>query len=153
MATGVVGMEILKTVSGLELLQGMIAGKYPGPPIGELLDFRLVSAEKGRAVFEATPGIKHYNPLGTVHGGLAATMLDSCMACAVQTMLDAGMGYTTIEFKVTFLRPMTEQTGLVQAIGKVINVGRRLGASEGKLVDAQGKIYAHATTSCMIFPV
>ena len=153
MATGVVGMEILKTVSGLELLQGMIAGKYPGPPIGELLDFRLVSAEKGRAVFEATPGIKHYNPLGTVHGGLAATMLDSCMACAVQTMLDVGMGYTTIEFKVTFLRPMTEQTGLVQAIGEVINVGRRLGASEGKLVDAQGKIYAHATTSCMIFPV
>ena len=153
MATGVVGMEILKTVSGLELLQGMIAGKYPGPPLAELLDFRLVSAEKGRAVFEATPGIKHYNPLGTVHGGLAATMLDSCMACAVQTMLDVGMGYTTIEFKVTFLRPMTEQTGLVQAIGKVINVGRRLGASEGKLVDAQGKIYAHATISCMIFPV
>ena len=146
-------MEILKTVSGLELLQGMIAGKYPGPPIAELLGFRLASAEQGRAVFEANPGIKHYNPLGSVHGGFAATMLDSCMACAVQTMLDVGIGYTTIEFKITFLRPRTEQTGLVQAIGEVINVGRRLGASQGRLVDEQGKILAHGTTSCMIFPV
>ena len=153
MRDGVIGMDILKTVSGLELLQGMIAGKYPGPPIAELLDMRLTQAEKGRAVFEANPGIKHYNPLGSVHGGFAATILDSCMACAVQTMLDVGMGYTTIEFKITFLRPMTDQTGPVKAIGEVINVGRRLGVSEGKLIDAQGKIFAHATTSCMIFPL
>jgi uncharacterized protein (TIGR00369 family) len=153
MSYGVVGMEILKTVSGLELLQGMIAGKYPGPPIAELLDFRLASAEKGRVVFEANPGVKHYNPLGAVHGGFAATMLDSCMACAVQTMLEAGTGYTTIEFKITFVRPITEQTGPVRAIGEVINVGRRLGVSEGKLIDSQGKVLAHATTSCMIFAV
>ena len=153
MGYGVIGMDVLKTVTGLELLQGMIAGKYPGPPIAELVGMRLTQAEKGRAVFEAHPGLKHYNPVGTVHGGFAATLLDSCMACAVQTMLDVGMGYTTIEFKITFLRPMTDQTGPVQAIGEVINVGRRLGAAEGKLVDAQGKILAHATTSCMIFPV
>lgn len=150
---GIVGMDILKTISGLELLAGMIAGKYPQPPIGQLLGMRLVEAETGRAVFEATPGQVFYNPLGTIHGGFAATLLDSCMACAVQTMLDVGSGYTTIEFKITFLRPMTDQTGLVRAIGEVINVGRRLGASEGKLVDAQGKILAHATTSCMIFPL
>ncbi|MEO8384963.1 MAG: PaaI family thioesterase [Betaproteobacteria bacterium] len=153
MSYGVIGLDVLKTVSGLELLRGMIAGKYPGPPMAALLDFRLISAEKGRAVFEAEPGLKHYNPLGVVHGGLGATMLDSCMACAVQTMLDAGVGYTTIEFKVTFLRPMTEKTGVVQAIGEVINVGRRLGVSEGRLIDSQGKILAHATTSCLIFPV
>ena len=153
MRYGVIGMDVLKTVSGLELLQGMIAGKYPGPPIAELLDMRLTHAEKGRAVFEANLGMKHYNPLGSVHGGFAATILDSCMACAVQTMLDVGMGYTTIEFKITFLRPMTDQTGPVKAIGEVINVGRRLGVSEGKLIDAQGKIFAHATTSCMIFPL
>ena len=153
MSYGVVGMEILKSISGLELLTGMIAGKYPQPPIAELLGMRLVEAEKGRAVFALTPGSAHYNPLGTVHGGIAATILDSCMACAVQTMLDAGFGYTTIEFKITFVRPVTDQTGLVRGIGEVINVGRRLGVSEGKLVDAQGKVFAHGTTSCMVLPL
>ncbi len=150
---GIVGMDILKTVSGLELLTGIIAGKYPQPPIAQLLGMHLVEAEKGRAVFAATPGTAHYHPLGAVHGGFAATILDSCMACAVQSMLDAGFGYTTIEFKVTFLRPMNDQTGPVRGVGDVINVGRRLGTSEGRLVDAQGKLLAHATTSCMIFPV
>ena len=150
---GIVGLDILKTVSGLDLLAGMIAGKYPQPPIAQLLGMRLVEAEKGRAVFEATPGTAWYNPLGTIHGGFAATILDSCMACAVQTMLDVGYGYTTIEFKITFLRPMTDQTGPVRGVGEVIQVGKRLGASEGTLIDAQGKVLAHATTSCMIFPV
>ncbi len=150
---GVVGMDILKSISGLELLQGVIAGKYPQPPIGELLSMHLVEAESGRVVFEALPGMAHYNPLGTVHGGFAATIMDSCMACAVQTMLDVGFGYTTIEFKVTLIRPITDKTGIVRGIGEVVNVGRRLGVSEGKLLDAQGKVLAHATTSCMIFPL
>ncbi len=150
---GVIGMDILKTISGLELLQGIIAGKYPQPPIGELLGMHLVEAESGRAVFEAQPTLAHYNPLGTVHGGFAATIMDSCMACAVQTMLDVGFGYTTIEFKITLMRPMTESTGPVKGVGEVINVGRRLGVSEGRLVDGQGKVLAHATTSCMIFPL
>ena len=150
---GIVGMDILKTISGLELLSGIIAGQYPQPPIAQLMGMHLVEAEKGRAVFEATPGMSLYNPLGTVHGGFAATIMDSCITCAMQTMLDIGFGYTTIEFKVTLIRPITEQTGLVRGIGEVINVGRRLGVSEGRLVDAQGKVLAHATTSCMIFPL
>ena len=150
---GVVGMDILKSISGLELLQGMIAGKYPQPPIAELLGGHLVEAESGRAVFEALPKLGFYNPLGTVHGGFAATILDSCMACAVQTMLEVGFGYTTIEFKITFIRPMTEATGPVKGIGELVNVGRRLGVSEGRLVDWQGKVLAHGTTSCMIFPI
>lgn len=150
---GVVGMEMLKTISGLELLTGIIAGKYPQPPIGQLLGMHLVEAEKGRTVFEATPGAEHYHPLGSVHGGFAATILDSCMACAVQTMLEAGSGYTTIEFKITFLRPISSQTGLVRGLGEVINVGRRLGVAEGRLVDTRGKVLAHATTSCLIFPI
>lgn len=143
---------ILKTTSGLDLLRGMVAGTYPQPPIGDLLGFRLVHVEPGRAEFAGTPDLRHYNPLSTVHGGYAATLLDSCMACAVHSTLAAGQGYTTIEFKVTFVRPMTTETGPVRAIGEVINVGRRLGASQGRLVDANGKVLAHGTTSCMIFP-
>jgi uncharacterized protein (TIGR00369 family) len=112
-----------------------------------------VEVSKGRAVFEGNPSFGHYNPIGSVHGGFAATMLDSCMACAVQSTLDAGMGYTTVEFKITYIRPMLETTGVVRAIGNVINVGRRIGVSEGKLVDAQGKVLAHGTTSCLIFPL
>lgn len=153
MSYGVIGMEALKSISGLEFLQGMISGRFPQPPIAELLNMQLIEAEKGRAVFAATPAASHYNPLGTVHGGFAATILDSCMACAVQTMVEAGFGYTTIEFKITYVRPMTDQTGPVRGIGEVINVGRRLGVSEGRLVDAQGKVLAHGTTSCMIFPL
>ncbi len=150
---GVIGMEAMKGVSGLEFLQGIISGRFPQPPIAQLLNMHLIEAEKGRAVFAATPAASHYNPLGTVHGGFAATILDSCMACAVQTMIETGFGYTTIEFKITYVRPMTDQTGPVRGIGEVINVGRRLGVSEGKLVDAQGKVLAHGTTSCMIFPL
>lgn len=150
---GVMGMETLKDVSGLEFLQGIVSGRFPQPPIGEILGMRLVEVEKGRAVFAAQPTAAFYNPLGTVHGGFAATILDSCMACAVQTMIEPGFGYTTIEFKVTYIRPMTDQTGPVRGIGEVINVGRRLGVSEGKLVDSQGKVLAHGTTSCMIFPL
>ncbi|MEP7154875.1 MAG: PaaI family thioesterase [Betaproteobacteria bacterium] len=150
---GVVDAAILKSVSGLEFLQGIISGKYPQPPIGERMDMRLVEIERGRAVFEATPGLGVYNPLGTVHGGFAATIMDSCMACSVQSMVEVGFGYTTIEFKITFVRPITVQTGLVRGVGEVVNVGRRLGVAEGRLLDANGKVLAHATTSCMIFPL
>jgi len=153
MIYGVTTPEVLKSISGLEFLQGIIAGKYAQPPIGERLDMRLVEAERGRAVFEAMPGLHFYNPLGSVHGGFAATILDSCMACSVQTMIEAGFGYTTIEFKITFIRPITEQTGRVRGVGEVVNVGRRLGVAEGRLLDAGGKVLAHATTSCMIFPL
>lgn len=151
MRQGVIGMDVLKEISGLELLQGIIAGRYPPPPIGNLIGMQLLEASPGRAVFGLTPTLEHYSPLGTVHGGVAATILDSCMACAVQTMLEAGTGYTTIECNVTYIRPITDQTGPVRGIGEIINVGRRLGVAEGRLVDTRGKVLAHATTSCLIF--
>src|SRR5260370_33530930 len=104
---GLVPPEIAATMSGLELLQGMIAGRFPGPPIMQLIGFHLAEVEEGRAVFESTPAFKHYNPLGTVHGGYTATLLDSCMGCAVHTTLPQGVCYTTLEFKVSLIPPLT----------------------------------------------
>jgi uncharacterized protein (TIGR00369 family) len=148
---GLVPPEIAASMSGLELLQGMIAGRFPGPPILELIGFNLVEVEKGRAVFAGVPAFKHYNPLGTVHGGYAATLLDSCMGCSVHTTLPKGTGYTTLEFKVSLVRAVTADTGPVRAEGKVINSGRRIATAEGRLIDAGGRLLAHATTTCLVF--
>jgi uncharacterized protein (TIGR00369 family) len=150
---GLVPPEVAATMSGLELLQGMIAGRFPGPPIMELIGFRLVEVENGRAVFTGTPGFQHYNPLGTVHGGYAATLLDSCMGCSVHTTLPKGTGYTTLEFKVSLVRAVTADTGPVRAEGKVISSGRRVATAEGRLTDAGGRLLAHATTTCLVFEV
>jgi uncharacterized protein (TIGR00369 family) len=120
------------------------------PGIGTLMGFGPELAEEGRVIFQGTPGRQHYNPIGTVHGGYSATLLDSCMACAVHTMLEAGQGYTTLELKVNYLRPMTEKTGLIHAEGKVISISKRVALAEGRIYDDQGKLYAHATTTCMI---
>jgi uncharacterized protein (TIGR00369 family) len=106
---------------------------------------------EGRVVFIGTPTRAHYNPLGTVHGGWAATLLDSCMGCAVHTTLPAGKGYTTLEIKISYLRAMTDKTGTVRAEGVVLHAGRRSALAEGKLIDAAGKLLAHGTTTCMIF--
>ena len=144
-------LETLRSLSGIELLRGMMEGRYPAPPFPKLLGFRIIEVEPGRVVFAATPTIDHYNPLGTVHGGYFATILDSCMACAVQTNLQAGTGYTTLEFKVNLVRAMTVETGEVRAEGRVLSAGRRIATSEGRLVDAAGKLLAHATTTCLIF--
>jgi uncharacterized protein (TIGR00369 family) len=148
---GLVPPEVAASMSGLELLQGMIAGRFPGPPILELIGFDLVEVEKGRAVFAGVPEFKHYNPLGTVHGGYAATLLDSCMGCAVHTTMPKGTGYTTLEFKVSLVRPITEKTGPVRAEGKVITSGRRVATADGRLTDAGGRLLAHATTTCLVF--
>jgi uncharacterized protein (TIGR00369 family) len=142
---------ILRSTPGLELLQMMIDGKLPRPPINETLGFQLAKIERGRAEFHATPEYRHFNPIGSIHGGFAATILDSAMACAIHSLLDAGQTYTTIEFKITFVRGMTPETGPIRCIGEVINVGRRLGVSQGEIIDANGKVLAHGTTSCMIF--
>jgi uncharacterized protein (TIGR00369 family) len=150
---GLVPPDVAATMSGLELLQGMIAGRFPGPPIMELMGFRLVEVENGRAVFAGTPGFQHYNPLGTVHGGYAATLLDSCMGCSVHTTMPKGMGYTTLEFKVSLVRAVTADTGPVRAEGKVITSGRRVATAEGRLIDAGGRLLAHATTTCLVFEV
>ncbi len=144
--------EALKSMSGLALFQAMLAGEVPPPSIAETLDFRLVDADHGRAVFEGAPSIAVYNPLGTVHGGWAMTLLDSCVGCAVHTTLQPGERYTTLELKTNFVRPITAKTGAMRAEGAIIHRGRRTATAEGRLVDADGKLYAHATTTCMVFP-
>ena len=150
---GVVPIELARTLDGLELFEGLLAGRYPAPPIMRTLGFSLLEVEAGRVVFGYTPVFDHYNPLGSVHGGVAATLLDSVMGCCIHTMLKAGTGYTTVEIKVNYVRAMTDRTGPVRAEGKVINVGSRIGTSEGRLTDASGKLLAHGTTTCLIFPI
>lgn len=150
---GVVPLEQARTMDGLALFGEMAAGRLPAPPICETLGIRLSEVELGRVVFTYTPSFAHYNPLGSVHGGIAATLLDSAMGCCIHTTLKAGTGYTTVEIKVNYVRAMTDKTGPVRAEGKVINVGARIATSEGRLVDASGKLLAHGTTTCLVFPI
>jgi uncharacterized protein (TIGR00369 family) len=149
--SGIVPIEALAAVPGLEVMRGIIDGRYPVPPIAELLGFQLTEIDFGRAVFQSTPEFKHYNPLGTVHGGYAATLLDSCMGCCVHSTLPVGVGFTTLEFKVTLIRAMTDGTGMVTAEGRILNSGRRAAAAEGRLTDAKGRLLAHGTTTCLVF--
>jgi uncharacterized protein (TIGR00369 family) len=136
--------------SGLELLRMAIAGELPPPPMARLMDIRLAQIEKGKAIFTGTPQEFHYNPLGTVHGGYGATLLDSAMGCAVHSTLEAGDIYTTLEFKINFMRALTHDTGEVKGIGTVINATRTTAVAEGRIEDASGKLYAFATTTCVI---
>ena len=140
-----------KDMTGLEFVQAMIDGTLPHNSMADTLGYRIVEADKGRVVISATPNDTQLNPHGTIHGGLAATMLDSCMGLAVRSMLDKGFAQTTLEFKISLLRPITPQTGLVKAEGKVITCGRRVGTAEGKLTDKDGRVLAHGTTTCLIF--
>ena len=148
---GVVPPAGLAQRSGLEFLQGICRGELPLPPISKALEFFPVEVESGRVVFHGTPKLAYYNPIGSVHGGWAATLLDSCAGCAIHSMLSAGKGYTTLELKVNFVRAITSDTGPVRAEGKVIHVGNRVGTAEGRLVDSAGRLHAHATTTCLIF--
>ncbi|HEX6959373.1 MAG TPA: PaaI family thioesterase [Ferrovibrio sp.] len=146
-------LDELRQMSGFELFQRMLAGELPGAPIAELMNMWVHEAEPGRVVFAGRPERKHYNPIGSVHGGYAGTLLDSCMSCAVQSMLPKGMGYTTLEYKVSLVRAITDGVGAVYAEGKAIQVGSRIGTAEGRIVDANGKLYATGTTTCLIFPI
>jgi len=119
--------------------------------MAEILGYDIVEAERGRVVITAEPKEIHFNPAGTVHGGLAATMLDSCMGLAVQSMLDKGIASTTLEFKISFVRPITPETGIIRAEGVVINQGRRVGTAEGRVTDQRGRLLVHGTTTCLIF--
>ncbi len=150
---GVPPFETIKAMSGLDYMRGIAEGSMPRPPISETLGFELTEVDLGLAVFTMTPAFRHYNPLGTVHGGVAATLLDSCMGCAVHTRLEAGTGYTTLEFKVNLVRPVTDTTGLIRAEGRTLHVGRRSATAEGRIVDAKGTLLAHGTTTCLIFPL
>ncbi|MCC7347997.1 MAG: PaaI family thioesterase [Variibacter sp.] len=130
----------------------IVDGTMPAPPIAETLGFRLVEVEKGRALFQGVPEFRHYNPIGVVHGGYAATLLDSAVGCAVHTTLARGEGYTTLELKINLVRAITKDTGRLSAEGRIIHRGRTVGTADGTLRDGAGKLYAHATTTCMIFP-
>jgi uncharacterized protein (TIGR00369 family) len=140
---GVIDDDRQRAVSGLEFVQGLVDGTLPLNSMAETLGYDIVEVAKGRVVAAATPH--------TVHGGLAATLLDSAMGLAVQSMLDKGFAQTTLEFKISLLRPITPQTGLVKAEGRVISCGRRVGTAEGKLTDKDGRVLAHGTTTCLIY--
>lgn len=150
---GVTPPEQLRGLSGLEFLQGMREGRFPPPPIAAATDMTLIHVERGVAIFQGMPGFRFYNPLSTVHGGWISVMLDSCMGCSVHTMLEREIGYTTAELKINFVRPVFDKTGPLRAEGKVIHFGRQIATAEGKLVDESGKLYAHGTTTCLIFPM
>jgi uncharacterized protein (TIGR00369 family) len=146
-----IGAEAARTMSGLMYLRAVQAGEFPAPPIAHLIGMELVEIEEGRAVFAVEPAEYHYNPIGSVHGGLACTLLDSAMGCAVHTMLPAGTGYTTLELKVNLIRPLTRETGRVLCEGTIIHVGGRIATAEARIMDEAGALFAHATTTCMIF--
>lgn len=137
-------------LSGLEFLQKIVTRELPPPPFAVLLNFDLVEAGQGHATFAVEPAEYHYNPIGLVHGGLAATLLDSAMGCAVHSTLPAGAGYTTLEIKVNFIRAMSGETGRVRCEAKVVHVGARTATAEGRILDEAGKLYAHGTTTCLI---
>lgn len=150
---GVASRDDLRSNTGQDFIDGMRMGATPPPPIAELMGFILIKADDGLAIFQGTPGFQHYNPSGMVHGGYAATLLDSALGCAIHSKLPAGKGFTTLELKVNFIRGMSDKTGPVRAEGKVITVGGQVAVAEGRIVDAQGKLYAHATTTCLVFPI
>lgn len=149
---GNVGAEQQKEMTGLEFVQGLVDGTLPLNPMAELLGYDIVAVELGRVTATAEPAERHFNPAGTVHGGLAATMLDSCMGLAVQSTLEKGVFSTTLEFKISFVRPITPETGTITAEGMVVNCGRRIGIAEGRLIDGRGRLLAHGTTTCLVFP-
>lgn len=149
--TGLASRDMLAGKSGLEQMRAMLDGLAPPPPISETLDFVLISVTDGEAVFQGRPQFKHYNPLGSVHGGWFATLLDSALGCSVHTTLPVGRAYTTLEFKVNLVRALTDKVPAVRAIGRVVHRGRQVTTSEATLVGHDGKLYAHASTTCLLF--
>lgn len=140
-----------REMSGVEFARGLVDGSLLLNTIAGTLGYDIVEAESGRVVVVGEPNGNHLNPWGTVHGGLAATLLDSCMGLAIQSTLEKGSGSTSLEFKISFLRPITPETGLIRAQGIVISRGRRAGAAEGRVEDGNGRLLAHGTTTCLIF--
>lgn len=150
-APGVAQQEQLNGRTGMEVFEAIFAGELPRPPIGDTLGFVPIHVEPGLAVFQGRPQAKHYNPLGTVHGGWFATLLDSAVGCAVHSTLPAGKAYTTLELKLNIVRALTDAVPLVRAEGRLVHAGRQVATAEGRLVGPDGKLYAHASTTCLIF--
>ncbi|WP_368744423.1 PaaI family thioesterase [Desertibaculum subflavum] len=151
--TGTIPRERARDTPAIDLFRAMAAGQLPAPPIGQTMNFNLVEVEPGRVVFAGTPDRRYLNPIGTVHGGWVATLLDSCMTCAVHATLPAGQACTTVEMKVNFVRPLSEAIGEVRAEGRVIHAGKTISTAEGKLTDAKGTLLAHGSTTVMTFAI
>jgi uncharacterized protein (TIGR00369 family) len=150
---GVTPTEVMAGMAGIDFVRGIFDGKLPSPPIMQGIEPFDCSAEAGVVVLHSTPAFRHYNPIGSVHGGYAATLLDSAMGLAIHSTLPPGSGYTTLEFKVSFIRGMTKDTGPVRTEGRTLNVGRRAATAEARITDAKGRLLAHATTTCLVFEI
>ena len=148
---GVARPEQIAGKTGLDMMLAMLNGDIPYPPIAKTMDFTILEAGPGRAVFQGMPGVQHLNPLGTIHGGWFATLLDSALGCAVHTMMPPGRGYTTAELGVNLVKALTPKVQRVRAIGTVIHCGRQLATAEARLTGPDGTLYAHATTTCLVF--
>lgn len=150
---GLASPEQVAGKTGLEVLQAMIAGELPYAAIAKTLDFTLIDVSAGQAIFQGTPLAQHLNPLGTVHGGWMATLLDSALGCSVHTLMPVGRGYTTAELSVNYVKAVLPRVQRVRAEGKVIHCGRQLATAEARLVGPDGTLYAHATTTCLVFEI
>ncbi len=148
---GTVSAERQREMSGLAFVQGLASGALPLNTMAQTLGYDIVEAESGRVVIAIVPTSAHLNPWGSVHGGLTATLLDSAMGLAIQSTLEQGFGSTTLEFKISLVRPITPGTGLIRAEGRVLNCGRRVGTAEGRVTDSAGRLLAHGTTTCLVF--
>lgn len=148
---GVSRPDQIRGRTGLQVMQAMLDGELPPPPIASTLDFGLISVAFGEAIFQGRPQRRHYNPMGSVHGGWFATLLDSALGCSVHTTMPVGRGYTTLEFKVNLVRALNEKVPLVRAIGRVVHQGKQVATAEADLVGHDGRLYAHASTTCLIF--
>ncbi|HMI00615.1 MAG TPA: PaaI family thioesterase [Bradyrhizobium sp.] len=150
---GVTPTEVMASMPGIDFVRAIFGGKLPAPPIMQTIEPFDSTAEPGVVVMHSVPGFRHYNPIGSVHGGYAATLLDSAMGLAVHSMLPMGTGYTTLEFKVSFIKGMTKDSGPVRTEGRTLNVGRRAATAEARITDAKGRLLAHATTTCLVFEI
>ena len=150
---GVTTTAVMASMPGVEFVRAIFDGRLPAPPIMQTIEPYNQVAEPGVVTFSSTPGFRHYNPIGSVHGGYAATLLDSAMGLAVHSTLPSGTGYTTLEFKISFIRGMTKDTGPVKTEGRVLNAGRRTATAEARITDAKGRLLAHATTTCLVFEI
>jgi uncharacterized protein (TIGR00369 family) len=148
-----VGAALARTMSGMELFEAMLAGTVPPPPITSLMNMRLVAAEVGKATFTCEPDESHYNPIGTVHGGLVCTLLDSAAGCAVHTTLPKGQAYTSLEIKVSYLRPVLADSGTLTAVGIVTKPGRRAAFADATVTDSRGRLVATASSTLLVFPI
>jgi uncharacterized protein (TIGR00369 family) len=150
---GVTPTEVMASMAGIDFVRALFDGRLPPPPILQTVEPFDCTAEPGTVVMHSIPGFRHYNPIGSVHGGYAATLLDSVMGLAVHSMLPAGSGYTTLEFKISFIKGISKDTGTIRSEGRILNVGRRAATAEGRITDADGRLLAHATTTCLVFEI